>query len=124
MATAPTLVSHNVFPSGVARDTYSAAMAPHWRDTPRWWRALAAYLLVDPSLAVGIDGCDRHRQGRVQQRRHDWETGGNNRASRSEFQRACPKATAWSSLTIRVSDATGPRLVELRSPGAQVAVDD
>src|SRR6266436_2509461 len=28
MATAPTLVSHYVFPSGVARDTYSAAMAP------------------------------------------------------------------------------------------------
>jgi predicted branched-subunit amino acid permease len=35
---------------------YSATMAPHWQGTPRWWRALAAYLLVDPSVAVGIDG--------------------------------------------------------------------
>jgi predicted branched-subunit amino acid permease len=38
---------------------YSATMAPHWKDTPRWWRALAAYLLVDPSLAVGLDGYRR-----------------------------------------------------------------
>lgn len=38
---------------------YSGAMAPHWRDTPRWWRALAAYLLVDPSFAVGVDGYER-----------------------------------------------------------------
>lgn len=35
---------------------YSATMAPHWQGTPRWWRALAAYLLVDPSVAVGVDG--------------------------------------------------------------------
>lgn len=35
---------------------YSATMAPHWRGTPRWWQALAGYLLVDPSLAVGVDG--------------------------------------------------------------------
>jgi predicted branched-subunit amino acid permease len=38
---------------------YSASMAPHWRDTPRWWRALAAYLLVDPSFAVGVAGYER-----------------------------------------------------------------
>jgi predicted branched-subunit amino acid permease len=38
---------------------YSATMAPHWRGTPRWWQALAAYLLVDPSLAVGVDGYER-----------------------------------------------------------------
>lgn len=38
---------------------YSATMAPHWRNTPRWWRALAGYLLVDPSLAVGVDGYER-----------------------------------------------------------------
>ena len=38
---------------------YSATMAPRWRATPRWWRALAPYLLVEPSLAVGIDGYDR-----------------------------------------------------------------
>lgn len=34
---------------------YSAAIAPHWRGTPWWWRAGAAYLLIDPSFAVGID---------------------------------------------------------------------
>jgi predicted branched-subunit amino acid permease len=34
---------------------YSGAMAAHWRGTPRWWRAAAAYLLIDPSFAVGID---------------------------------------------------------------------
>lgn len=34
---------------------YSATMAPYWRGTPRWWRALAAYLIVEPSLAVGLD---------------------------------------------------------------------
>jgi predicted branched-subunit amino acid permease len=33
---------------------YSAAMAPHWRGRSRRWRALAAYLLIDPSFAVGI----------------------------------------------------------------------
>ena len=32
---------------------YATAMAPHWRGTSRWWRALAAYLLVDPSFVVG-----------------------------------------------------------------------
>jgi predicted branched-subunit amino acid permease len=39
---------------------YSGVMAPHWRQTPRWWRAFAAYLLVDPSLAVGVAGYERH----------------------------------------------------------------
>jgi predicted branched-subunit amino acid permease len=38
---------------------YSAAMAPHWRGTPMWWRLLAGYLLVDPSFVVGVD---RYRQ--------------------------------------------------------------
>ncbi|NED98138.1 branched-chain amino acid ABC transporter permease [Phytoactinopolyspora alkaliphila] len=33
---------------------YSAAMAPHWRHRPRWWRLMAAYLLIDPSFAVGV----------------------------------------------------------------------
>src|SRR4051812_48538859 len=39
---------------------YSAAMAPHWRTRPRWWQATAAYLLVDPSVAVGMVGYDQH----------------------------------------------------------------
>jgi predicted branched-subunit amino acid permease len=38
---------------------YSGAIAAHWRDTPRWWRALAAYLLVDPSFAVGVARYER-----------------------------------------------------------------
>lgn len=32
---------------------YAAALAPRWRGAPRWWRALACYLLVDPSYALG-----------------------------------------------------------------------
>lgn len=32
---------------------YAAALAPHWRGAPRWWLALACYLLVDPSYALG-----------------------------------------------------------------------
>jgi predicted branched-subunit amino acid permease len=35
---------------------YSATMAPYWQRESFAWRALAAYLLVDPSLAVGVDG--------------------------------------------------------------------
>lgn len=35
---------------------YSATMAPHWRGTPTWFQGLAAYLLIDPTLAVGVDG--------------------------------------------------------------------
>jgi branched chain amino acid efflux pump len=38
---------------------YSAAAGARWRNTPRWWRALACYLLVDPSFAVGEDGYAR-----------------------------------------------------------------
>jgi branched chain amino acid efflux pump len=34
---------------------YSAAISPYWRGTPLWWRLGAAYLLIDPSFAVGID---------------------------------------------------------------------
>jgi len=44
---------------------YSAAMAPHWRGTPWWWRLLAGYLLIDPSFAVGIKryAAPGHRAG-------------------------------------------------------------
>ena len=38
---------------------YSGAIATYWRGTPRWWRAMAAYLLVDPSFVVGIDRYQR-----------------------------------------------------------------
>jgi predicted branched-subunit amino acid permease len=38
---------------------YSATMARYWRGTPLWWRMVAAYLIVDPSVAVGLDGYQR-----------------------------------------------------------------
>ena len=38
---------------------YSATMARYWQGTPRWWRLVAAYLIVDPSVAVGLDGYQR-----------------------------------------------------------------
>jgi predicted branched-subunit amino acid permease len=38
---------------------YSATMARHWRGTTRRYRALAAYVLVDPSVVVGVDGYQR-----------------------------------------------------------------
>jgi predicted branched-subunit amino acid permease len=48
---------------------YSGAIAAQWRGTPRWWRATAAYLLVDPSFVVGMDGYQRH-DDRVAGHRH------------------------------------------------------
>ena len=38
---------------------YSATMARYWRDMPWWWRLVAAYLMVDPSCAVGLNGYRR-----------------------------------------------------------------
>jgi predicted branched-subunit amino acid permease len=38
---------------------YSATMARQWRGTPWWWRLVAGYLLVDPSVAVGLEGYRR-----------------------------------------------------------------
>jgi predicted branched-subunit amino acid permease len=35
---------------------YSATMAPHWHGASRRFQALAGYLLIDPTLAVGVDG--------------------------------------------------------------------
>jgi predicted branched-subunit amino acid permease len=52
---------------------YSAAMATHWRGTPWWWRAAAAYLLIDPSFAVGVDGYARWSDRR---RAHAYYLGG------------------------------------------------
>jgi predicted branched-subunit amino acid permease len=47
---------------------YSAAIAPHWRGAPWWWQAAGAYLLVDPTLAVGVAGYEQapdRRQGHL-----------------------------------------------------------
>jgi predicted branched-subunit amino acid permease len=43
---------------------YSATMARYWRGTPWWWRLVAGYLIVDPSVAVGLDGYRRLGRGR------------------------------------------------------------
>jgi len=52
---------------------YSAAMAAHWRGTPWWWRAGAAYLLIDPSFAVGTEG---YRRFPERGRAHTYYLGG------------------------------------------------
>ncbi len=44
---------------------YSAAMAPHWRGTSTAWRLVAAYLLIDPSFAVGTQSYDGTRPRRL-----------------------------------------------------------
>ena len=48
---------------------YSATMAPFWQDEPRHRQALFAYLLVDPSVAVGVEAyehTDDRRRGHTQ----------------------------------------------------------
>lgn len=52
---------------------YSGAIAPYWRGTPRWWRALGAYLLVDPSFVVGND---RYQRGGDRTGAHAYYLGG------------------------------------------------
>lgn len=57
---APAVVLLTVLVINLRLVLYSGAMATYWRDTPRWWRVLAAYLLVDPSFVVGDN---RYRRG-------------------------------------------------------------
>lgn len=52
---APAVVVASVLAINARLIVYSGAMARHWAGRPRWWRAVAAYLLVDPSFAVGLD---------------------------------------------------------------------
>ena len=56
---APVLVVVTVVVLNARLLVYGAGMAGPWRQTGRGWRALAAYLLVDPSFAVGVDGYER-----------------------------------------------------------------
>jgi len=49
---------------------YSATMAPRWRGTPIGFQAVAAYLLVDPTLAVGVDGYERNEDPHVGHRHY------------------------------------------------------
>lgn len=56
---APLLVIATALAINLRLVLYSGTMAAHWRGTPRWWRMLAGYLLVDPSFAVGVDRYER-----------------------------------------------------------------
>ncbi|HET6531686.1 MAG TPA: AzlC family ABC transporter permease [Actinoplanes sp.] len=56
---APLVVVGTVLIINLRLVLYSAGMAAHWRGTPWWWRAGAAYPLVDPSFAVGTEGYRR-----------------------------------------------------------------
>jgi len=56
---APVIVVITVLALNARLLLYGSAMARPWRRTGRGWRALAAYLLVDPSYAVGLDGYEK-----------------------------------------------------------------
>ena len=62
---APFLVVATVLIVNARLVVYSGAMTPHWHDTGRGFRALAAYLLIDPSYAVGADGYRRRADRRA-----------------------------------------------------------
>jgi predicted branched-subunit amino acid permease len=62
---APLVVVGTVLAVNARLVAYSGAMAPQWHGTSRRFRALAAYLLVDPSYAVGDDGYRRHPDRRT-----------------------------------------------------------
>lgn len=53
---APVIVIGAVLAINLRFVLYSATMAPHWRGMPRWWQGVAASVLVDASVAVGVDG--------------------------------------------------------------------
>jgi predicted branched-subunit amino acid permease len=44
---------------------YAMSLAPHWRGTTRGFRALAAYLIIDPSFVVGMKSYDGQRPTRL-----------------------------------------------------------
>jgi len=62
---APTVVVAAALIINIRLIFYSAAMARHWCGTPWWWRLVAAYLLIDPSFAVGLDGYGRLSRDRA-----------------------------------------------------------
>jgi predicted branched-subunit amino acid permease len=61
---APVVVVASALVINVRLIFYSATMARYWRGTPWWWRMVAAYLIVDPSVSVGLDGYQRLGRGR------------------------------------------------------------
>ncbi|HEX7095311.1 MAG TPA: AzlC family ABC transporter permease [Acidimicrobiales bacterium] len=57
--TAPVLVVVAALAVNVRLVVYSAVMAARWQGTTRRWRAIGAYFIVDPVVAVGVDGYER-----------------------------------------------------------------
>ena len=55
----PAVVVISVLAVNLRLVLYSATMAQHWQGSPVGFQALGAYLLVDPTLAVGVDGYER-----------------------------------------------------------------
>lgn len=49
---------------------YSAALAPHWRGRPLWWRLLAGALIIDPSFVHAQDRLARPGSARGRARHH------------------------------------------------------
>lgn len=62
---APAAVVLAVLAINIRLVLYSATMAPHWRRQPRWWQALAAYFIVEPTLAVGVAGYETMTERRA-----------------------------------------------------------
>jgi predicted branched-subunit amino acid permease len=60
---APLIVVVTILAVNARLVVYSAALGTHWRTASGRWRALAAYLLVDPSFAVGVDRYQRDGDG-------------------------------------------------------------
>lgn len=43
---------------------YSTALTPGWRTAPRWWTALASYVLVDPAYVIATEARSDERSSR------------------------------------------------------------
>ena len=59
---APIVVVATILVVNARLVVYSGAMAPRWANTTRSFRAVAAYLLIDPSFAVGAGEYDRQAE--------------------------------------------------------------
>jgi predicted branched-subunit amino acid permease len=70
---APLVVVATALVINVRLVLYSGTMASYWRCTPRWWRILAPYLLVEPSFAASVD---RYQQSPDRQGAHAHYLGG------------------------------------------------
>jgi predicted branched-subunit amino acid permease len=74
---------------------YSASLAPHWRDRPRWWRVAAAATVIDPSWAMA-------------QRRHT--EGGSDEATRAYYVGAATSLLAGWTAIVTIGVVLGARL--------------